>query len=365
MTIGHSKSRNKKNMKRIEHNRLHEYQGIYRVQYEDKKDLDKNGNPKIKFNYFDLETDKQITNETDLERIKKLGIPPSYVDVWISKDPKSKIQSIGYDDRDRKQYRYHADHIKKATEEKFVRLYKFINAIPILEETIEKHINLDNYTKENTIAIMLILVKELHFRVGKEIYARENKSYGISSMLKSHVKIDGDTIKFKFKAKSNKIVSYTYKNKLIADELTELMKLPGDKLFQYKNTLGNILHVSDTDLNDYIREYMGIEFTIKDFRTYAANYLFTKNLLKETQKRSPKNQKVIKENIRNASISTAIALRHTPAISKKSYVMMLLREIYESDPEYFVRNKTKDPTKVLVSILKEFKKKLKEKNKEN
>lgn len=335
--------------------------GIYRIPYEDKKDLDKEGKPKIKFNYYYKKTDKPVSDE-DLERIKKLMIPPSYTDVWVSLNPDNKIQATGVDIGGKVQYRYHTDHVKKANEKKFIRLYDFIKAIPKLNDMMMKHWELNDYEKYKTIAVMLEIVKELHIRVGKEVYARKNKSYGITSLKKKHITIEGDTIKFRFKGKSNKQLSYTLHNDKIASYLKSLMKLDGEKLFQYKQD-DKLYRVTDVDLNQYLQEYMGEEFTVKDFRTYAANYHFTRSLLNETKKRKPKTQKILKQNLKKAQEDTAHYLRHTKAISKKSYVMKLLNELYLEDPEYFVKNKNKDPLDVLMAIIRQFKRKIQEERK--
>lgn len=337
----------------------HKEKGIYRIAYEDTKDLDKEGKPKIKFNYFYVKNDKPVSN-VDLERIKKLGIPPAWTDVWVSNDPTTKIQAVGKDAKGRKQYRYHTEHIMKASEQKFLRMYNFIRAIPALDEAMEKHLKLEEYPKEKTAAIMLKLIKLFNIRVGKECYAKVNRSYGISSLKKTHAKIKDNTIIFNFKAKSGKRVSYTLKDPFLIDQIKKLMDLPGEKLFQYKNPEGKVYKVDYMDLNRYIQEYMGKKFTCKDFRTHAANFYFMKALLNETQKRKPKNKKTIKQNINAALEKTAFQLRHTKAISKKSYVMTIIRELYIEDPEYFIKNKKKDPEKVLLKIIRKFKEKIDE-----
>jgi len=336
--------------------------GIYRVAYYDEKDVDKKGNPKLKFNYFYYKNDKPISKE-DLERTNKLGLAPAYTDVWVSEDPESKIQATGFDVKGRKQYRYNPEHIKNAEEDKFLRLYKFIKAISKFEDKIEEDTKQTLYSKNRTIALMFNIIKEFNIRVGKEIYAQTNKSYGMTSLKKSHVSIieDGKVIKLNFKAKSNKQVSYTIKDPYMVDEITKLMGLQGEKIFQYINENNNTLRVNDVDLNEYIQNYMGKNFTVKDFRTYASNVNFLKALLNETKKRNPKNKKVIKQNLNLAQESTAKTLRHTKAISKKSYTVGLIREMYENNPEWFVENRNKRPITVLVDILKIYKEKINEK----
>jgi len=336
--------------------------GIYRKEYYDNNDLDKKGNPKKKFKYYYSSNDKEVS-KSDLDRINKLGLAPAYTNVWISIDPKSKIQATGFDAKNRKQYRYNPEHIIRANENKFLRLYKFIKVMPILDSKINADINSDQYSKNRVIAFMLLIVKELNMRVGKEVYARKNKSYGISSLKKTHVSIiSNDTIKFSFKGKSNKFVTYTLRNETIRNEIIKLLNLEGEKLFQYQKD-NNILRVTDTDINQYIQSTIGKSFSIKDFRTYAANFYFMKALLKATQNRKPKNNSIIKKNLNDAQTNTAFYLRHTKSISKKSYTMALIREMYSNNPEWFIKNCKKDPLLILIKVLKSYRNIIKEKRK--
>lgn len=332
-----------------------EKRGIYRVKFLDKQDLDKKGNPKVKFKYYYLKTDNPVTPE-DQVRIDKLGIAPAYENVWVSDNPDSKIQATGIDEKGRKQYRYHSNHINNSTNEKFLRLYKFIHAIPKLEAIMDKDLEKPDYQKDKTIAIMLNVVKELNMRVGKECYAKTNKSYGVSSLKKSHVKIDDDKkrAKFNFKAKSNKQVQYTLTDGTIVPMIAALMDLEGEKLFQYRSDAGNIVRVTDTDLNQYIQKHMGNGFSVKDFRTYAANFYFIKALLKETKERPPDTQKAAAANLNKAQEHTAFYLRHTKAISKKSYTMDLIRNTYMKNPGFFIENGNKRPITVLIQLLEMF-----------
>jgi len=334
--------------------------GIYRVKYEDKNDLDKKGNPKVKFNYFYLSDNRPVTPEEQL-RINKLGLAPAYEDVWVSEDINSKIQATGIDAKGRKQYRYTQVHVEDASIDKFLRLYKFIKNIHKLETAMNNDIIGELYSKDRTISIMLKIVQKLFMRVGKECYAKSNKSYGISSLKKSHLKIDETKMvaKFNFKAKSNKQVQYSLDDKILVKELIFLMDLPGEKLFQYKSDNSNIIRVNDVDLNQYIQHHMGKDFTCKDFRTYASNFYFVKALLKQTKLRNPVNKKIIKQNLNLAQENTAHYLKHTKSISKKSYTMGLIRDLYNDNPNYFIENKNKQPLTVLIELLKMFKDKIK------
>lgn len=333
--------------------------GFYRVKYEDKNDLDKKGIPKTKFKYFHMSDNRPVTSEEQV-RINKLGLAPAYENVWVSDDVNSKIQATGMDAKGRKQYRYTQIHVEEAGVEKFLRLYKFIKLIPKLDKAMDDDLNGPDFTKNKTISIMLGIVKELNMRVGKECYAKTNKSYGVSSLKKSHVKIDEEKLiaKFNFKAKSNKQVQYTLENADIVKQLIPLMSLEGEKLFQYKSDSSNILRATDVDLNQYIQERIGKDFSCKDFRTYAANFYFIKALLKETKKRNPVTQKIAKKNISLAQENTAYYLRHTKSISKKSYTMDLIRDIYMNESDFFIENKNKQPLTILLEVLKIFKDKI-------
>ncbi|BCS82937.1 DNA topoisomerase 1b [Cotonvirus japonicus] len=325
----------------------HLLEGIYRQKEGDK------------FMYYYVDNNQPVT-DADIERINKLRIPPAWINVWVARDPESPIQAIGTDVKGRKQYRYNDVHIQVAEKDKFKRLYDFIEAMPKLDKILAKHNNLPFYNKNRIISLMLQMVKDYNMRVGKEVYARQNKSYGISSLRKKHVKIHPGHIILDFKGKSNQRLHYNIKNDFYVDSIKMLMKLDGDRLFQYISVDedGNekIMRVTDRDLNKYIQEYMGQEFTIKDFRTYGANMYFIQALLSETRKRTPKNRKTIKKNLANAIKKTAKELKHTGAVSKKSYVMNYAIELYQNNPDFFVENKNEDPIDFLLKILRLYKK---------
>jgi DNA topoisomerase I len=307
-----------------------------------------------KFKYVYIKNGNVI-NKSDEERIKKLKIPPAWTNVWISINENEPIQAIGMDIGGKKQYRYHETHIQKAEMEKFIRLYDFINSIPKLEKAIEIDMKKDTYNREKVITTMLIIVKAVHMRVGKECYAQTNKSYGISSLKKNHVKIELDKISFDFKGKSNKRLHYSMINNHVAKHINELLRLPDEKLFQYYDNDNNLRRVTDTDLNQYIQQKMGNQFTCKDFRTYAANNYFIESILRETNNRLPKDGKTIKKNILLALKRTAYYLKHTKAISKKSYVMNFAIDMYQRNPNFFIERKDKSTNDVLLEILKIYK----------
>lgn len=309
--------------------------------------------PSSDYIYEYADTGQRVTTQ-DMTRIAKLKIPPAWSHVWISRDATATIQAIGWDVKGRKQYRYHQVHIQKAEREKFFRMYEFIRAMPKLERVMESHNTLAVYDKRRVIALMLQIVRDYHLRVGKEVYARTNKSYGISSLRKRHVKVDTHSVILDFKGKSNQRLHFTIRDDFYVQSIKMLMRLQGDHVFQYI-LMDKIYHVTDRDLNLYIQEHMGSEFTIKDFRTYGANAAFIRALLAETRRRQPRNKQAVKKNIVAAFKSTARQLKHTGAVSKKSYVMNFAIELYQNSPEFFVERKWEDITEVLMQLLRLYK----------
>jgi len=304
--------------------------------------------------YFYINTNKKIS-QIDKKRIINLHIPPNWKNIWINTKKNDKIQVIGIDEKNRKQYIYHKSHIEKAEHEKFIKLLDFVEKIPKLDKAINMHNYLSPFDKNKVIATMLLLVKLLHLRVGKEQYARENKSYGISSLKKKHFKIKNNLIKLKFKAKSKQNVTYNFYNDMIKQHLLKLLTLEGEKMFQYIDENNYIRKITDLDLNEYIKHYMGNKFSIKYFRTYAANFHFINALLSETRKRKPKNSRIIKKNILHSIKTTAHYLRHTNAISKKSYILKFIIDYYVENPNYFIERKNDNSTKILIDLLKKYK----------
>jgi DNA topoisomerase-1 len=328
---------------------------IYRESVNNSKKYNK------EFNYY---YDNNIkVSKKDLTRILNLKIPPNWTDVQVSTSSKTSIQATGLDSKQRKQYIYHELHIKRAEEQKFIRLYDFVKSMKKLDIALKRHAKLEPYNYYKVISTMLILVRDLHMRVGKEIYARVNKSYGVSSIRKKHVNLtnaNNNLITFKFKGKSNVRLSYSLRDELVIHHIKLLMKLSGDRLFQYLSVDKNnenkdkIRAITDLDLNQYVQKYMGEQFTVKDFRTYSSNYYFIMSLLKETKLHNNN----IKENIKNAIKKSSFYLKHTKAISKKSYVLNFIIDMYENNVSYFIKHK-QDETKVdlvMLDILKKYKK---------
>jgi DNA topoisomerase I len=330
------------------------YNGIYREKkYNKEKNKDKEKD-NYYYEYYYTKNGNKIMNN-DHNRILKLKIPPSWENVWVSNNENTNIQVIGLDNKKKKQYIYSDKHIEQSKNNKFKRIYNFTIALPLLEKNMKIHKKKHYYSKYSIIVTMLIIIKELFLRVGKEEYAKHNESYGISSLKKKHIKLNNGIIQFKFKGKSNQMLEYSLKNKYVYDHIKKMLQLDGDKLFKYVDN-DKIKKISYVDINKYIQKYMGKEFSAKDFRTYAANFYFIKMVLNNTRKNFPKNNKIIKNNLYDAIEKTAKYLRHTKFISKKSYIMDFCVELYQTNTEFFVKNKNEDPNDVLLKIFKMAKK---------
>lgn len=308
----------------------------------------KKGIIKNKDKYYYSDTNKKVC-ATDQERINKLRIPPAWTDVWVSNNSKSKLQAYGYDIKGKKQYIYHENHIKKSTKKKYDRLSNFIGNMYKLEKNIERDLKLKDYSRDNVIALMLFIMKNIHIRVGKECYVKMNKSYGLSSLRKKHMTLKDGKIIFKFKGKSNKQLVYKFKSETVFNMLKKLRTFPNDRLFQYKED-GEYKRLTYSDLNEYLKENMGEDFTCKDFRTYAANVSFVKYILSLNE--IPKKKKDIKKNIKDAIEYTANLLKNTPSIAKKSYISHTIIQKYEKNPRFFKNNEDKEITEIIKMILK-------------
>ena len=316
-------------------------------------------NDKDEFEYFYNINDEKV-NDADFSRIQKLHIPATWNNVWISKDPDFRIQVIGIDPSNKKQYLYTKEHKDAKKKEKYETLKKLIVLIPKINNILNKHLKLECYDKLKVLSTMLYIILLTGIRAGKEYYTKKNQTYGLCSLRKKHIKLDGENkdIIFKFNGKKNVIHEHIiYNSNTIYNELLQLSKIylepnekDDDKLFNCKE--GNfVVKVDEFDLNDYIHEYIDKNIVIKDFRTYLANYLFVEKLLSLTT--SPDlNKTETKKIIKKAIEETANIIQHTPSICKSSYIYDEIIEVYKKNPKYFYNNKNKNVVDVLINILK-------------
>jgi len=279
-----------------------------------------NGN----FEYLDTEG-KRIRDEQRLLRIRRLAIPPAWTDVWICPSPTGHIQATGRDARRRKQYRYH-DHWREMRDEnKFEHLADFIRALPSIRRRVAAHLKLPGLPREKVLATIVRLLERTFIRIGNEEYARENKSFGLTTIKDRHVRVKGAQLRFRFRGKAGRQHEVDMTNRRIAKIVSKCQDLPGQDLFQYVTDDGQVRNVTSQDVNDYLREITGENFTAKDFRTWAGTVLVAIALNAQEEF---ENKKQGKTNVKIAIRAAAELLGNTPAICRKCYVHPAVIDVY-------------------------------------
>lgn len=273
--------------------------------------------------YFD-EDGRRIRDKAIIERINALAIPPAYRDVWICADPLGHLQATGRDARDRKQYRYHPLWREVRDAAKYERLLAFGNALSGLRRELDKRLRARQLNKEKVIAAVIMLLDETCVRVGNQEYARQNKSYGLTTLRHRHVKLRGDNIAFRFRGKSGVEHQVSLRHPRLSRVLRRCRELPGQHLFQYLDADDQPCSVSSSDINDCLHEIAGAEFTAKDYRTWAGSTLALASLREFTaQGRSPSKQAVVE-----VVKLVAAELGNTPAVCRKCYIHPAILDVY-------------------------------------
>jgi DNA topoisomerase I len=276
------------------------------------------------FEYLDLEG-KPIRDEQRLLRIKRLAIPPAWSEVWICPSPNGHIQATGRDARRRKQYRYHERWREVRDENKFDRLAQFAKALPILRRRVTQDLKLPGLPRQKVLATIVRLLERTFIRIGNEEYARENKSFGLTTMKNRHVKVKGAQVLFRFRGKSGRQHEVDVTDRKVAKVIAKCQDLPGQDLFQYLDEDGEVREVTSQDVNEYLREIAGKEFTAKDFRTWGGTVLAAIALSKQEEFQTKKQAK---SNIKTAICAVAELLGNTPAVCRKCYVHPVIVEAY-------------------------------------
>jgi len=276
------------------------------------------------FVYYDSEG-KLIRDESRLLRIRRLAIPPAYSDVWICPSPNGHIQATGRDDRGRKQYRYHERWRAVRDENKYDRMVIFGDALPKIRRRVQADLNLPGIPRNNVLATVVQLLERTFIRIGNEEYARQNKSFGLTTMRNHHVEIKGSKLRFRFRGKSGVRQEVDLDDRRIAKIVRKLQELPGQELFQYLDEEGELRDVTSQDVNAYLHEITGQDFTAKDFRTWAGTVLIALAL---SAQKSFKTKKEAKANVRDAITAVSKILGNTPAVCRKCYVHPVVLESY-------------------------------------
>lgn len=258
-----------------------------------------------------------VTDEATLERVRKLAIPPAYVDVWICPRANGHLQATGRDARGRKQYRYHPQFRELRESTKYEHMMEFARALPAIRAKLAEHMALRGLPREKVLATVVHLLETTLIRVGNDDYAKTNKSYGLTTLRNPHVKVDGSELRFQFKGKSGKTWRLQVKDRRIARIVRACQDLPGQRLFQYKDENGEVREVTSADVNAYLREVTGTDITAKDFRTWAGTVMAALALQEfeafDTQAAQKKNLKAAIERVSSR-------LGNTPTICRKCYI---------------------------------------------
>lgn len=272
---------------------------------------------------------KAVKEKDQVERIKKLVIPPAWTGVWICALPNGHIQATGLDLRNRKQYRYHQLWHALREETKFHRLYEFGKALPSLRAKVEKDLAGKELSQDRVLALVVSLMERTYIRIGNSGYEKLYGSYGLTTMKDKHVAIEGSDIKFCFKGKKGVEHEVKLKNRKLAAAVKACRDIPGKELFQYYDAEGNRKSIDSGMVNHYIKEASGgHEFTAKDFRTWAGslNILWAFNSIGEALSSSH-----AKKNIVEALNEVSKKLGNTRTVCRKYYVHPGLIRLYEEN----------------------------------
>ncbi len=271
------------------------------------------------FRYLTPEN-RRLAAAKELRRIASLAIPPAYRNVWISTEARGHLQATGRDARGRKQYRYHPDWRQVRDSAKYGRMVAFGEALPKLRRKLKRDLGLPGLPREKVLAVMVSILDATRVRIGNTEYARDNKSFGLTTLRNRHVSFirDGRAI-LNFRGKGGVQHEVLIDDKRIAQIMRRCQEIPGQHLFQYVSDDGQRCPIDSGQVNDYLREAMGDDFTAKDFRTWGAT-LQAITLLAGTPMPQPASERALKREIVGVVKRVAAELRNTPAVCRKSYI---------------------------------------------
>lgn len=250
---------------------------------------------------------------------KSLVIPPAWIEVEINESKKAKLLVTGRDDKGRKQYIYNPRFRKKKNREKFNRIIHFAEELEHMRRVTGQYLRQRKMSREKVLSAMLRLMDQAYFRPGSDSYTKKNNSYGLTTMRKKHLTINHDEITFSYIGKSGKSQERQLENERIANIIRQLDEIPGYRVFKYFDKDGNKIEVDAGELNDFIHEVMGDDFSAKDFRTWAGTMIAAIALDSLGAVKS-KDQKVLDKNIRDAVVKVSEKLGNTPSVARSSYV---------------------------------------------
>ncbi|MDN4547451.1 DNA topoisomerase IB [Pseudomonas sp. C32] len=268
-----------------------------------------------KFCYF-APTGQRMTDADEIKRLNSLAVPPAYTDVWICADPRGHLQATGRDARGRKQYRYHPRWREVRDADKYWRLRDFGRVLPKLRQQLDLVLAAPGFSRDKVMATVITLLDSTLIRIGNSQYARDNRSYGLTTLRSRHVEINGSAIRFQFRGKSGIEHQITVKDRRLARIVKRCQEIPGQNLFQYLDENGDRHTVSSSDINTYLQSLTGADFTAKDYRTWAGSVLALATLRELRWETEPDAKRHVVEMVKNV----AKQLGNTPAVCRKCYI---------------------------------------------
>ena len=276
------------------------------------------------FQYLDCDN-RRIGDRHTLKRIRGLVIPPAWEDVWICADPNGHLQAMGLDFRGRRQYRYHPEYRKIRNETKFERMLDFAKVVPSIRAQVLEDLARPGLPRQKVVATIVRLLETTFIRIGNDEYARDNQSFGLTTLRNRHVEINGTTLCFKFRGKSGQEHEVAVKDRRVARIVQQCHDLPGHELFQYVDDEGQRHSLGSADVNAYLKELTGADFTAKDFRTWAGT---VQTALALAAFAPFESQTEAKRNVVAAIKDTARRLGNRPATCRNYYVHPAVIESY-------------------------------------
>ena len=252
-----------------------------------------------------------------IRRIRSLVIPPAWTDVWICHDPRGHLQATGRDARGRKQYRYHPRWREVRDAVKYDRMLAFAEALPKVREHTDRDLERPGLPKQKVLATVVRLLEETRIRIGNDEYRKENGSYGLTTLRNRHANVIGAEVRFSFRGKSGKQHNVEFHDRRMARIIKRFLEIPGQELFKYVDDDGEVNAIDSAEVNEYLRQITGEDFTAKDFRTWAGTILAAR-FLRETA--GATNSRAAKKQLVRAIARVADELGNTPAVAKKGYI---------------------------------------------
>ncbi|MFV3326675.1 DNA topoisomerase IB [Pseudomonas sp. NY15372] len=277
-----------------------------------------------RFHYFDTEG-QRIRDAQTLARIAALAIPPAYTQVWICPDPQGHLQATGRDARGRKQYRYHPQWRALRDQHKYDRMLAFAQVLPGLRRQLEQHLARPGLDREKVMALVVSLLDSTLIRIGNRQYLKENNSYGLTTLRNRHVSVQGSTIRFQFRGKRGVEHNVSLRDRRLARLIKRCLELPGQTLFQYLDENGQRHAVGSSEVNQFLQQLTGADFTAKDYRTWAGSVLALDLLRPLAWEPESEARRQVAATVRQV----ATRLGNTPAVCRRCYIHPAVLDHYQ------------------------------------